>query len=118
MPALAPTGRGGEEDHGRSLPDGRVEPVERPDVLSLDVDVDERRDLVVLHELVPEHREARQQVVEQLADVAALGGNLAHAADVAAQHRWDPDPAHACAGLPEQKSTYSMYSVIVGESPQ
>src|SRR5438034_10827031 len=46
---LEPTGHGGEKDHHRSMLDRRVESVERPDVLSLDVDVHEGRDLVVLH---------------------------------------------------------------------
>ena len=80
-------------------------PVERPHVLALDVDVDERRDLVVLHELRAQPGEARHQVVEQLAHGSALGGNLARAADLAAQLGWDPDAAHACAGLPLQNST-------------
>src|SRR5436190_11164475 len=95
----------GEEDHGRSMLDRRVKAVERPDVLSLDVDVHEGRDLVVLHELRPERREAGHQVVEQFADGAAFGWHFAHASDLAAQLGWDPDDAHACAGRPEQNST-------------
>ena len=85
--------------------DLRVEPVERADVLALDVDVHERRDLLVLHELRPQGGEAVHQVVEQLAHRAALGRHLAGAADLAAELGWDPDDAHACAGLPEQNST-------------
>src|SRR3954471_14611843 len=46
---LEPTGHGGQEDHRRSMLDRRVESVERADVLPLDVDVYEGRDLVVLH---------------------------------------------------------------------
>ena len=85
--------------------DGRVEAVERPDVLALDVDVDKLRDLAVADDLRAERREAVHEVVEQLADVRAARENLARAADFLAQHRWDPDHAHACVGLPEQNST-------------
>src|SRR5437660_4472852 len=90
---LEPTGHGGEEDHGRSVVDGGVEPVERPHVLSLDVDVHEGCDVAVLHELRPEAREAGHEIEEQLAHGVSLGWDLAGSADVAAEHRWDPDPA-------------------------
>src|SRR5581483_2852496 len=102
---LEPTGHGGEEDHSGAVVDRGVEPVERPDVLALEVDVHERSDLVVLDELRPEPGEARHQVVEELAHRAAVGGHLADAADLAAQLRGDADQAHACAVLPEQNST-------------
>src|SRR2546423_13623053 len=96
---LEPTGHGGEEDDRGAVLDGRLEPVERPDVLSLDVDVHERRDVVVLDELRPQRREAGHEVEEELAHGVALGGNLTDAADLAAQHRGNADPAHAWAGL-------------------
>src|SRR3954449_6052786 len=102
---LEPTGHGGEEDHGGAMLDRRIEPVERPDVLALDVDVHVRGDVAVLHELRSQTGEAGHQVEEQFPHGVALGRHLAGAADVAPQHRWDPDPAHACAGLPEQNST-------------
>src|SRR5438445_9307346 len=102
---LEPTGHGGEKDHGRAGGDFRVQPVERPDVLTLDVDVHKGRYVAVLDELRPQPGEARHEVGEQLAHGVALGAHLARTADVAAEHRWDPDQAHACAGRPEQNST-------------
>ena len=88
-------GHGGEQDHGRAPLDGRVEAVQHAHVLALDVHVDERRDLVVADELSAERREAVHEVIEELADVRAIGGNLARAADLLAQHRGDADFAHA-----------------------
>src|SRR5438067_221956 len=102
---LEPTGHRGEQDDRGTVVDRRVEPVERPNVLSLDVDVHERRDVVVLDELRPQPREAGHEIVEQLAHGVAVGGHLARAADLTAQHGRNPDQAHACAGLPEQNST-------------
>src|SRR3954447_20562756 len=102
---LEPTGHGGEKDDRRAVVDRRVEAVERPHVLALDVDVDERREVVVLHELRAQPGEARHQVLEQLAHGLALGGDLALAADLSAQLWRDANEAHACAGLPLQNST-------------
>ena len=84
-----------EEDHGRAVRDRRVEPVERAHVLALDVDVHERRDLVVLDELRAQAGEARHQVVEQLAHGVAGGGHLALAARLGAKRRWNADGRHA-----------------------
>src|SRR3954451_1571458 len=50
-----------QEDHRRALADGRVELVERADVLAVDVDIR-------VLELAFERRKAGGQVVEQLAD--------------------------------------------------
>src|ERR1700746_3079724 len=61
---LEPTGHGGEGDDARAVPDRGVEAVERPHVLSLEVDVHERRDVTVLHELRPKAREAGHEVEE------------------------------------------------------
>src|SRR5438445_11023389 len=62
---LEPTGHGGEEEHGGAMLDRRIEPVERPDVLALDVDVHVRRDVAVLHELRPQTGEAGHEIEEQ-----------------------------------------------------
>ena len=88
-----------------ALADRRLEAVERAHVLALDVDVDERRDVVVLHELRAQAGEARHQVVEHLTHRDAARAHLALAARLRAEGRGDPDRAHACAGLPEQNST-------------
>src|SRR5690242_10444262 len=40
----------GQEDHGRAVVDGRLEAVLGADVLALDVDVHERRELLVLEQ--------------------------------------------------------------------
>src|SRR5205085_884739 len=89
-----------EQDHRRPGRDGRLEPVERAHVFALDVDVDERRDVLVLHELRAQAGEARDEIIEQLADGVARGGYLALAARLDAKRRWDADLRHACAGLP------------------
>src|SRR6266508_2451417 len=102
---LDTAGHGGEEDHRRTGRHRGVEAVERAHVLALDVDVHERGDLVVLDELRAQPGKAVHQVVEQLAHGVADGGNLAHAADLAAERGWNADRGHACAGLPWQNST-------------
>src|SRR6187431_1229339 len=45
------TGHCRKQDHGRAVGDGRLEAVACAHVLALDVDVDERRELVVLEQL-------------------------------------------------------------------
>src|SRR5438128_9975699 len=50
------TGHRGQEDHGLALAHGSVEAVERAHVLAFDVDVEERRDLAVVEELLAEPR--------------------------------------------------------------
>src|SRR5689334_1761177 len=70
--SAATTGHGGEEDDGLALAHRRVEAVERAHVLALEVDVHERRDLLVpVEELRAEVREAAREVVEDLAHRAA-----------------------------------------------
>src|SRR4051812_6807362 len=54
---LAATGHRRKQDDRLAGFDRGVEAVERPDVLALDVDVDERRDLVVADELRAKQRE-------------------------------------------------------------
>ena len=73
------------------------------EVSSLDVDVHEGRQLVVLEQLAAERREAAHQVVEQLADGAAARLDLTRALGLAAQRRWDPHAAQC--PTPEQNST-------------
>ncbi len=86
--------------------DGRVEALERPDVLAVHVDVHEGRDASVFEHLRPESREARGEVVEELSDRSARALDLAIAADLAAERGRDADAAHACAALPPaQKAT-------------
>src|SRR4051812_467385 len=64
---LRATGHRGEKDHGCCIADRGLQPVEGAYVLALDVDVDERRDVVVLDELRAQAGEARHEVVEHLA---------------------------------------------------
>ena len=80
-----------------------LEAVLRAHVLALDVDVHERRQLVVLEQLAAQRGEAAEQVVEQLADGAAAGLDLARALRLAAQRRWDPHAAQC--PTPAQNST-------------
>src|SRR6266508_3720125 len=89
---LDTAGHGGEEDHRRTGRHRGVEAVERAHVVALD-------------ELRAQPGKAVHQVVEQLAHGVADGGNLAHAADLAAERGWNADRGHACAGLPWQNST-------------
>ena len=70
--------------------DRRLEAVARADVLAADVDVR-------VLELAVERREARHQVVEQVAHGVALGDHLALTAGVRAQRGWDADDAHRAA---------------------
>src|SRR3954447_14064295 len=101
---LGATGHRGEEDHCRPGRDRRVETVERAYVLAFDIDVDERGDVVVLHELRAQPGEPRHQVVEQLAHRPAVGGHLALAADFGAKSGGYANCRHACVGLPWQNS--------------
>src|SRR5438270_9397229 len=102
---LRATGHCWEEDHGVAILHRRLEAVERAHVLALDVDVHERRDVVVLDELRPQPGEARDQVVEQLAHRCAGRGHLALAARLRTERRGNSNGLHACAGLPWQNST-------------
>src|SRR4051794_2532817 len=108
------TGHGRQQDDRCPVANGRLDPVERAHVLAFDVDVHERRDVVVLDELRAQPWEARHQVVEQLADGVAACRNLPLAANLLPQRRWNANGRHACVGLPWQNSTYSMYSVMDG----
>ena len=108
MAALTPrpllaTGHGRQEDHGRALVDGGLEAALGAHVLAFDVDVHERREAVVLEQLVAQRGKASEQVVEQLADGAAAGLDLARALRLATEGGWDPD-ATQCP-TPAQNST-------------
>src|SRR6266536_4103451 len=97
------TRHGGEQDHGRAFTHGRLELVERSDVLAVDVDVR-------VLELSLERGEARRQIVEELADGVAAARHLTLAARRRAQCGRNLD-SHACAlladvsELPVQNST-------------
>src|SRR2546421_958120 len=99
------TGHRRQQDDRCPFTNRRLDAVERAHVLALDVDVHERRDVVVFHELRAQPGEALHQVVEQLADGLALRGNLPLSADFGAQRRWNANSRHACAGLPWQNWT-------------
>src|SRR5919198_6212005 len=87
--ALAATaGHGRKQDDGIGRRDGGLVAVARADVLAADVDV---REL----ELAAERREARREVVEEVADGLALGKHLALPARVVAERRRNPYDAHA-----------------------
>src|SRR5207237_1614046 len=85
-PWASAAGHRRQQDDGRSAVYGRVETVERPDVLAPDVHV---REL----ELPLEGREARHQVVEEVAHGLAVREHLTLAACVLAQGRRDADDA-------------------------
>ena len=92
-----------QEDHRRALPTGVSRPCERAHVLVVDVDVDERRDLVpAVEHLAAEPGKALGQVVQHLAHRAARGLDLARAADLGAERRRDADSRSraTCAGRP------------------
>src|SRR5919206_4419405 len=87
--ALAATGHGREQDDRVVRRDGGLVAVARADVLAADVDV---REL----ELAVERREARREVVEEVAHGLALRDHLTLAARVVAQRGRDTNDAHAC----------------------
>src|SRR6476620_8917931 len=78
---VSATGHRRQQDHRRSRSDLGVDPVARAYVLALDVDVHERGQAPVLHELRAERWKAARQVVEQLTHGLAFRGDLALAAD-------------------------------------
>src|SRR5213082_1275499 len=82
-------GHGGQQDHGRAVLHLGLEPVQRAYVLALDVDVHERGDLVVVHELRAQAGKAADEIVQQLAHGAAGGVHLALAIGLGAKRRWD-----------------------------
>ena len=97
-----------QQDDGRALEHRRVEPLERPNVLAVEVDVHERGDAVaVLEHLVAEPGEAVGEIAEHLAQRAAGGLDLARAADLVPQRRRDADADHCVtwARGPAQNST-------------
>src|SRR5436190_17892687 len=89
------TGHSRQQDDGVALGDLRLEAAAGANVLALDVDVHERRQLLVLEQLSAQRGELAHQVVEQFADVLALGQHLALAVGLGAQRGGDPDDAHA-----------------------
>src|SRR5581483_6713655 len=84
------TGHRRQQDDRRALPDRRLELVERPDVLAVEVHVR-------VGELTLEPGKAGGEVVEHLADRAPGRRHLSLAADGGAEHRRDPDLRHGCA---------------------
>src|SRR3954451_24853338 len=99
------TGHGRQQDDRCPVADGRLDPVERAHILAFDVDVHERRDVVVLDELRAQPGKAIHQVVEQLAHGLALRRDLPLSADFGAQRRWNANSGHAWVGLPWQNWT-------------
>src|SRR5262245_49318395 len=93
--SLDPTGHRRQEDHGRVVTHRRLEALERPDVLAAEVDVDEGAEVPVLVELRPELRVPLDEVLDHVAHGLALRLELAGAADVGAEHRWDANARHA-----------------------
>ena len=101
-PAIA-----GRQDHGVARVDGRLEPVERADVLAAEVDVDERRDVAVREDLPRQRRVPLDEVVEHLAHRRSVDLDVPRAADLVPERGRDADDGHdACTpGTPEQNST-------------
>jgi hypothetical protein len=87
------------------LPHRGVETLARAYVLAFDVDVHERREVVVLDELRAQRGEPRDQIVEQLAHRRAVGLDLALAADLGSQRGWNANDAQAGSRVPAQNST-------------
>src|SRR5918999_2270641 len=71
------TGHGGKQDDRLAVVDGRVEPVERPDVLAAEVHVHEGAEGPVLEELRPEPGVPLDQVLDDGADGVAARLELA-----------------------------------------
>src|SRR3989442_10973223 len=88
------TGHRRQEDHGRTVADGRVEAAARAHVLAVDVDVDERADLLAVVDALSERGDLDAQVLHQLAHRVAARLDLARAARLVAQHRGNLDDAH------------------------
>src|SRR3954452_18253994 len=85
-------GDGGQDRDLVAVGDLGVELVGGPDVLVVDVDVQElvQRAVGVAH-LLGQPRELEHEVVEDLTDGAAVGLDRRLAPGVLAHHRWDPD---------------------------
>ena len=75
-------GHRGKQDHRLPRVDGCVEPLECANVLTAEVDVDERRDLAVTEDLIAEGREALDEILEHGADRVAVGLDLALTANL------------------------------------
>ena len=92
----------------RALADRRVEALQRPDVLVVQVDVHERRDVAAVQDLGTEARVAGREVLEHLAHRPAGGLDLSLAADFRPKGGRDSDLRHqdaTCAAPPLQNST-------------
>src|SRR5919199_6832042 len=94
---LRTAGHCGKQDDRAALAHRRLESVQRAHVLALDVDVHERREVLVLDQLLAQRRESSHQVLEQLADVLAVGLDLPLAVRLRAQRRWNANGTHAAA---------------------
>ena len=75
--------------------DRRLEPVERPHVFVVDVDVDEGRDLTVVEELARESGIGAREIVENLGHGAAARVDLPRAAYLCTQRRRDANCGHS-----------------------
>src|SRR6202012_1181393 len=91
-PLLAASGHGGEDHQRVAHADGRVEAVEHPHVLVVEVHVDVAIEVAVrAEELRLGTGMPLDYRAEDLADVVTVGADLALAADGGAQHWGDTD---------------------------
>src|SRR5919204_5962106 len=102
---VSATGHRRQENHGRPGTDFSLEAFERTHVLAFHVHVDERRELLVLDELLSQGGEPAHQVVEEVANRLAFRGDLACASCLLTQRRWNADVRHAGSLVPAQNST-------------
>src|SRR5947208_464203 len=94
--SLAATGHRRQKNDGGAVAHRRLQLVQRADVLAVHVNVR-------VAELPLELGEPRRQVVEDFGDRPSGSRNLAGAAGLLAERRWDANCRHTCA--PWQNST-------------
>src|SRR4051794_23883639 len=86
---LSAAGDSRQQQHLRRRPDRRVEPLQEPDVLAVDEDVEERRNAVSLAHPALECRVCGDERGECLADGCRLDCDSSPAPGIGAQDRWD-----------------------------
>src|SRR5262249_16023880 len=90
------SGDGGDDRHLVGLLEARLLAVEEPDVLLVDVDVDEAPELAALvYQALAQSRELTLEIVHDGGDALALGLYFGGALGERAQRRWNPYQRHA-----------------------
>src|SRR5262245_30517109 len=92
--AAIPARHRGQEHDRRALADGCVQPVARPYVLAVHVEVDVGADLAAVVDPVAERREPRREILEQLPQRRPGRLDLLRAPGLLTEHGGNPDDTH------------------------